>query len=215
MLFRSILASSTIWLWGLLLIIFGTVASGIYSAFVLTSITPSKILKGVFSKSPSGLALRKVLVVFQFSISALLIAGTVIMTKQLHFMRNQTLGMNIDQLLVISPSRLGWDSTFAFRKESFKNKLAALDFVKAYCATGNVPSQGYNYNTVGITRLTPQPGDEKLSYSVNYIDERFFTTYEIPFVAGKDFTAQDCQQVFGQIEKVIINERAEIGRAHV
>ncbi|MFM7485899.1 MAG: ABC transporter permease, partial [Cytophagales bacterium] len=204
----GILGSSSIWLWGVLLLTLGTVASGTYTAFVLTSITPSKILKGVFSKSSSGLALRKVLVVFQFSISALLIASTVIMSKQLHFMRNEKLGMNIDQLLVISPSRLGWDSTFAFRKESFKNKLAELDFVKAYCATANVPSQGYNYTTEGITKLKPQRGDEKLSYSVNYIDERYFMTYEIPVVAGKNFTAQDCQQVFGQIDKVILNERA-------
>jgi putative ABC transport system permease protein len=203
----TLLLTSQVGLWGSILFLFGSVASGAYTAFVLASFQPAQILKGVFSKSSRGLALRKVLVVFQFSISVLLITATVIMNKQISFMINENLGMNIDQLMVISPSRNGIDSTLTYRRESFKNSLAQADFVEAYSGSANVPSNGFNYSTYGITQLNPQPGDDKKSYSIIYVDNLFFPTYEIDFVAGNNFTDSD-GNAGGKIDKVIINERA-------
>jgi putative ABC transport system permease protein len=204
----SILITSQVGLWGSILFFFGSVASGAYTAFVLASFQPAQILKGVFSKSSRGLALRKVLVVFQFSISVLLITATVIMNKQISFMINENLGMNIDQLMVISPSRNGIDSTLTYRRESFKNSLAQADFVATYSGSANVPSNGFNYSTNGITQLNPQPGDEKKGYSIIYVDNLFFPTYEIDFVAGRNFSVTDGSTSNGKIDKVILNERA-------
>ncbi len=204
----SVLSQSTVWAWGLLLLFIGTIASGAYTAFALSSFTPAQTLKGVFSKSTRGLALRKTLVVFQFSISVLLIASTFVMYRQLRFMQNENLGMNINQLLVINGSKVGLDSTYQFRKQSFQNALAQASFIEGYCSSASVPTDGYNYSTSGITPLNPQPGDEKISYSIAYVDDRFFPTYEIALLAGKNFTHEDCNKNWQVIEKVIINERA-------
>ena len=204
----SVLSQNAVWAWGLLLLFVGTIASGAYTAFALSSFTPAQTLKGVFSKSTRGLALRKTLVVFQFSISVLLIASTFVMYRQLRFMQNENLGMNINQLLVINGSKVGLDSTYQFRKQSFQNTLAQASFIEGYCSSASVPTDGYNYSTSGITPLNPQPGDEKISYSIAYVDDRFFPTYEIALVAGKNFTYEDCNKNWQAIERVIINERA-------
>lgn len=203
-----VLTTNTMWIWGIVFLLTGALASGAYTAFALSSFRPAQVLKGVFSKSSSGLVLRKALVVFQFSISVLLIAVTLIMNKQLSFMRHEKLGMNINQLMVITHRRIGVDSTYATRRESFKNVLAQADFIQAYCGSANVPTNGFNYSTNGITQLNPAPGDEKKGYSILYVDDRFFPTYEIDFVLGRNFTPQDGQRGYGKIERVILNERA-------
>jgi putative ABC transport system permease protein len=204
----SSLTQNAVWAWGLALLFMGTIASGAYTAFALSSFTPAQTLKGVFSKSTRGLALRKTLVVFQFSISVSLIAATFVMYRQLGFMKNENLGMTINQLLVINGSKVGLDSTYQFRKQSFQNVLAQASFIEGYCGSASVPTDGYNYSTSGITSLNPQPGDEKISYSIAYVDDRFFPTYEISLVAGKNFTYEDCNKNWQLIDKVIINERA-------
>lgn len=203
-----ILFDNNVWIAGLALLLAGTFASGAYTAFALSSFSPAQILKGVFSKSASGLALRKTLVVFQFGISFMLIASTAIMYSQLNFMQQENLGMNINQLLVINGSKIGRDSTYQFRKQSFQNTLAGTSFIKAYCGSASVPTDGYNYSTSGITKLNAAEGDKKLSYSIVYIDDRFFPTYEIEFAAGGNFTYEDCTKNWQAIEKVILNERA-------
>jgi putative ABC transport system permease protein len=204
----AILFQNNILAYGILLVLVGSVASGGYTAFALSSFRPAQTLKGVFSKSTRGVWLRKGLVVFQFSISVMLIASTLILFKQLSFMRNENLGMNISQLLVIRGAQIGSDSTFQQRKEAFKNELTQTPFVEKYCGSSSVPTEGYNYSTSGITRLTPDPGDEKLGYSIAIIDHQFFPTYEISFVAGTNFTLEDCQKKFSERSSVVLNERA-------
>jgi putative ABC transport system permease protein len=63
--------------------------AGIYPALVLSSFVPITVLKGRFVSGSKGLILRKGLVVVQFTISIALIAATIIVYTQLHYMRNQ------------------------------------------------------------------------------------------------------------------------------
>jgi len=202
------LAESSFWVLGLLFLLIGSIASGAYTAFALSSFSPAQTLKGVFSKSVCGVALRKTLVVFQFSISIILIASTFILFKQLRYMQTEELGMNVKQLLVINGPQLGQDSTYLQRKESFKNELGQTNFIEKYSASASVPTEGYNYSTSGITRLNPLPEDSKLNYSIAYIDNSFFSTYEIPFVAGQNFSLEDCSKKWQDTDRIILNERA-------
>lgn len=199
------LGASDLWMWALLFLVAGTFASGSYTAFALSSFKPVHVLKGVFSKSAKGLAMRRILVVFQFSISIVLLSSTLILYKQLSFMQNESLGMNIDQLLVIHGPKAELDSTYQLRKQSFKNALAEASFISAYCGSASVPTNGYNYSTNFITRLNPTPGDEKLGYSIVYIDDQFLTTYQIGLVAGSNFTREEVER---QSKQVLLNQRA-------
>jgi putative ABC transport system permease protein len=200
---------NNLWLTGIALIVVGSISSGAYTSFALSSFKPSQTLKGIFSKSGEGIWLRKTLVVFQFTISIVLIACTLILQRQLHFLENKNLGMDLSQLLVIEGPEVGKDETFKGRSAGFDQELGQLGFVENYSRTGGVPIDGYNFSTSGVTKLNPIPGDEKLSYSMITVDYKYFKTYSIEFAAGKDFTEEmGSTRTWAEIDKAIINEKA-------
>ena len=204
----QILNQNAMWVVGAFAIVVGSIASGSYSAFVLSSFKPSQILKGVFAKSSSGIFLRKSLVVFQFSISVLLIASTLILYRQLDFMNTSSLGVSLDKLVTIEEPEVGRDSTFRRRSLAFRHTVGGQSFVEDYSMSGSVPGRWYNYNSVGYTTLNPKSGDEKISYSITFIDERFLNLFNIQISAGKNFTPEMCEKRWAQVDKLIINESA-------
>ncbi len=95
------------------LLVFGSLLSGFYPAFVLSSFKPASVLKGYKPKLPKGLYLWEMLVMGQFAASIWLISGVLAIHKQLHYMQAVDLGMNIDQILVfktqnVFPEKLIW-----------------------------------------------------------------------------------------------------------
>ena len=80
----------------------GILLSGIYPALVLSRYQAVAVLKGLFSNSGSGRWLRRGLIVGQFAASIILIAGTMVVYRQVHYMRSQSLGVNIDKTLVLT-----------------------------------------------------------------------------------------------------------------
>jgi putative ABC transport system permease protein len=203
-----VLDQNAMWITGALAIVIGSIASGSYSAFVLSSFKPSQILKGVFAKSSSGIFLRKSLVVFQFSISVLLIASTLILYRQLDFMNNSSLGVSLEKLVTIKEPEVGRDSTFRRRSLAFRHTIGSQSFVEDYSMSGSVPGRWYNYNSVGYTTLNPGPGDEKITYSITYIDDRYLNLFDIQISAGKNFTPEMCEKRWAQVDKLMINESA-------
>ena len=204
----SLLTENQFWLVGLLLLVVGSLGSGAYTSFALSSFKPSETLKGIFSNSDRGQLLRKSLVVFQFTISIILIASTLVLYRQLSYMQNEDLGVKVDQLVVLSGPEVIADTTIKTRTRAFRNELNQQAFVADQSMSGSVPSAWYNYSTSGFSKTNPQPGDEKISYSIMYIDERFLPLYQIKILAGKNFTIEDCSKGFVNNEKIIINERA-------
>lgn len=205
----AIFQQNNLWLIGFTLIALGSIASGAYTSFALSSFKPSETLKGIFSKSGDGIWLRKTLVIFQFTISIVLIASTIILQRQLHYLQNKSLGMGLNQLLVINGPEVGKDETFKGRSAGFDQELNQFAFIDSYSRTGGVPIDGYNFSTSGVTKLNPLPGDEKLTYSMITVDYKYFKTYSISLAAGKDFTEEMGSKLqWGEIDKAVINEKA-------
>lgn len=204
----STLGNNYFWLMGIGLLVIGSLASGAYTAFALSGFKPTETLKGIFAKSSKGVWLRKSLVVFQFSISIALIAATLVLFRQLQFMQNKSLGMNLEQVLVIKGADIGRDSTFKNRNSTYKNALEQLSYVKKLATSNSVPSGWYNFETDGITKLNPMPNDDKKNYHIAIVGERYFDTYGIQLAAGKGFTTIDCSREWNEVNKLVLNETA-------
>ncbi|CAA9293296.1 MAG: Acidobacterial duplicated orphan permease (function unknown) [uncultured Cytophagales bacterium] len=192
---------------GLLFVVLGTLVSGGYVAVVLSAFQPIVVLKGTFKRSAGGALLRKGLVVFQFSVSILFIVGTFVLYRQLGYMRDQQrLGMNLDQLLVISGPSL--DSPEGNQqKQTFQQELSRLSFVEAIAISGNVPGNGHNFNANGFTSAQAAPGTEKESFSILMINDQYLNVYGIKLLAGTNFTPAMSENGWEQ-GKMMVNESA-------
>ncbi len=202
----SILNSQFMWIFGALFFAIGTIAAGGYVAFVLTSLQPSEILKGASGASSKGLQLRKVLVVFQFAISIVLIVVTVVFVNQLQFMQTQDLGMQLENRMVVRGPSINKDGQNQ-STDAFKDEIASFSFVNGFAGSNNVPGNGYNFSATGITSENPQPGDEKKSFSMLIIDENYLDAYGIELVAGRNFNSEEINAGWGS-DNLIVNESA-------
>src|SRR4030095_269000 len=108
----SLFSKTNFWLGLFGLFLIGVFFSGLYPAFVLSRFRPIEVLKGKMGGTKQSALLRKSLGVFQFAASLFLLIGTVTVYQQIQYMRKQSLGINIDQTLVIPPPIVGVDSTF-------------------------------------------------------------------------------------------------------
>ncbi len=196
------------WFWAgtVLLVILSTLTAGGYVAGVVSSFEPVKALRSSLNRSVGSLLLRKGLVVFQFVVSICLIISTTVLYRQLSFMKQQDLGMQLHQLMAV-PGPVINSADRNEKVQVFKNALAGLPFIDKYSASNGIPSAGYNFFADGFTSSYSAPGDEKQSYGMLMVDERYFDTYGITLAAGKTFTPEMVQQGFGG-DYLILNEKA-------
>jgi putative ABC transport system permease protein len=184
----------------------GILLSGFYPAFILSSYQPVTVLKGKFQRSSKGQFMRKSLVVFQFMSSAALITGTLVVSKQLSYMNNVDLGMNIKNTLIVQPpERTAWDSTFILRVESFKHDLSQISGVVSAATSWSLPGDRLG-RSFGI-RLTDQP-DAHYTMSHQGVDHDYFNTYGIKFLAGRSFLLNDHKPDFDAVNVTILNLNA-------
>jgi putative ABC transport system permease protein len=195
------------WMVAISFILAGSLLSGGYVAFVLSSFKPVTTIRGKIGNVVKGLSLRKGLVVFQFTISIVFIVATIVLYKQLQYMKTSNTGLTLNQLLVIKGPTVSTDDQ-AEKNVAFKNAMIQLPFVKKYAASNNVPGQGYNFSTDKITRLNPRQGDEKKNYRMFICDNNYFDTYNIQFAQGKSYTQEEAYDGWSKSRKVLINEKA-------
>jgi putative ABC transport system permease protein len=203
----SMLFTGGFWLVGLGMLLVGALASGSYVAFAMTSFQPVQTLKGTFRTGRGGW-LRKTLVVAQFGASVVLVVATLVLYRQLQYMQDKDLGVQIDQRVVINGPQVGDERTLAPYTTALENQLSQLPYVKNFCQTGIVPGNNYNFNAGGITKQNPHPDDVKKSYSMGIIDDRYLKTYGIGLVAGRNFTVREAELAWEKSAKLMVNETA-------
>ena len=183
----SNLISSGMWIWLAVIFIIGSVLSGLYPAFVLSSYKPVIVLKGAWIRSSRGSLMRKILVVFQFSISVVLIAGTIIVFNQMNYLQNQKLGIDIDQTLVLNgPSVFASDSLSVTTIETFKQEVTSLANIKSFTASSNVPGVEIFWGQGSYSEDQVREESEVM-YLVG-IDHNFLESFSLPLLAGSSFT---------------------------
>ncbi len=170
------------WLGALLL--FGLVVgllAGSYPAFFLSGYQAATIIKGVGPASGKGIALRKGLVIFQFSISTLLIIATVITWQQLSFMQNQQLGFQKEQVVIIPLQ----GKTRGEGQQVVKNNLLKQAGILQASASSSVPGR-----TLSNTAIRPEgtPENKMQTMQTLLVDEHFLTLYHLQLAAGRNFS---------------------------
>lgn len=186
------------------LFVVGSVISGLYPAYMLSSFKITEVLKGKSGRTPGGFSLRKALVVFQFTSSLILIAGTFAIYRQMTFMRSQDKGLTMDQMMIVNgPSVLG-DKHEGRRARliSFKNELVKIPGVQNVATSGAIPGGGHNWGT--SMRKDGAAHEDNKSGSVVWVDPDFVPTYGITVLAGRNFNPA----IRSDMESVLVNEAA-------
>lgn len=167
--------------------VFGTLLSGLYPAFVLSGYKPVLVLKGSFKNSTGGLLLRRSLIVLQFSVSVILIAGTIIVYQQVNFMRNQKIGANISQTMVLDGVQSVSDSLYQNIYQPFRNELLQLPGVKGVSASSSVMGNEI-YWTNSAKQLEESGNSTSPTLYFLAIDYDFIPQYELKIAAGRNFS---------------------------
>ncbi len=154
----------------LLLAILVGLLSGSYPSFVLASFKPIFALKGNASVRNGTTVLRNVLVIVQFSISMIIIAGTLVIYWQFRYMTNKDLGFNKEQLVVIE--RIG----------PLDNQVPVfMDELKAHTSILAATNSGAYLGTVNNTSsygIKGRPIEDSPMFAVYRTDEDFMETYQ-------------------------------------
>lgn len=190
------------WLILLILFILGSVISGFYPAFVLSSFNITTVLKGGSEKPGGGLSLRKALVVFQFASSLVLIAGTFAVYRQVVFMRDRDKGLTMEQMLVVKGPSIIERTTAKERLMTLKNQIKDVPGVVKVTTSGSIPGGGHNWGT-GMRKDGTLLEDNKDGHVV-WVDPDFVDTYGITVLSGRNFNPE----IASDMESVLVNEAA-------
>ena len=181
----------------IILILFTTVVSGSYPALLLSQFKPEKVLRSYSKSGKKGSSFRKVLVVFQFSISIFLIIGTIVVNKQLNYIKKYDLGWNQHNLvnvLVNDHLNANW--------ETINSELLSNPNIESVSKDASLPvfiaGPQTNFEWEG---KTPDQNIALYRYGCGY---DYFKTMEMEIINGRGFS----KNYVSDTSNFILNEEA-------
>jgi putative ABC transport system permease protein len=176
------------------LVLLMAVVSSSYPALFLSSFNPAEAIKGKLKIGSKGKTFRSGLVVFQFSVSIILILCTAIVFQQLQYVSKKDIGFNKENLLVISHVEAVKDG------ESIAHAAMNIPGVENASWCTSVPPRIWGGDTFGAE------GMNGLTFPLNYVmaDEKYLPTLAIKLKFGRNFSVETP----GDVDRVILNEAA-------
>jgi putative ABC transport system permease protein len=172
------------------------VLAGTYPAFFLASFDPAAVLKTETAGRTRKSRLRNVLVVFQFAVSVVLVVGTLVVRRQMDYVRTRNLGFNKDQIVVVEKV-----DDIRNQIRAFKQALLANPRVLAASNTGDLIGDDFDGS---VFKLAGAAGEENHLFNSLETDEDFAKVYEIQMASGRYFEVGRPTDAGA----VVINERA-------
>ncbi|MEN8120989.1 MAG: FtsX-like permease family protein [Bacteroidota bacterium] len=178
-----------------MMIVLGVLA-GWYPAFILSSYSPTKVMKSNKNMG-SGFQIKKILVGVQFTIVIVLIAGSLIMLRQINFLQNKSLGFDKEYVLVANVNDYGDEAKYL----SLKQVLLEQSIVNNVSTASRLPSG--RLNNWGAAKLTEAA--EWIHLPIVHVQFDYFKTLGIKTTQGRLFSDKFKTDT---TESVILNEAA-------
>ena len=173
--------------------------SGVYPSFFMTRFRTVDVLKGE-RKTQSPFALRKVLVIAQFSLSIIMIISTIVVSQQMDFIKNKNLGFDESNLIVVDINNGNVRANF----KAMRSELA-MPGVKSVSVSSKVPGEWKSINEI---MAVPNTENQQTRDSINTFymgfDENLIETFGFTLKAGQSFSGNDTSDS----TKVLLNESA-------
>jgi putative ABC transport system permease protein len=164
-----------------------TVAAGVlagsYPALVLSSFQPAETMKKGMSSAAGGSSLRKILVVVQFTLSIMMIIGTLVVSRQIDYIRNKNLGFNKENVGYV------WMAgDFRSKQEIAKRQLLKIPGITGITLTSQLPT-----NFVSASSGWDWEGkapDEHVLMNFESVDDDYVKTFQMQMAAGRFFSPE-------------------------
>jgi putative ABC transport system permease protein len=181
----------------ILTLIIGLLA-GIYPALVLSSLKSAEVIKGKLTSVKENILLRKSLVAFQFCIAAIVLIGSLIISKQVNYLFSKDLGYDKEYLLSAQVPR-DWSAQGIAHMETIRNEIASMPQVSNATVSWEIPN-GNNGN--GAAYKLSQDSTQATYTELYTTDENYAATYKVPMAAGSFFNNNEAYDS----SKIVINE---------
>lgn len=188
-----------IWTGVVLIVTIVTLLAGLYPALFQSGLNPLSLLKSKVRLGRGNISLRRSLVVFQFMISIVLIAATIIIYEQMQYVNKKDLGFDKDKLVVID-----FNGGNVWRvANTIRNEFSKLPQVRSVSATTMVPGELKAIPLVQVETDKSASTSGKDMYFFG-VDGQFVSTYDIKLLKGRNFFSSGK----GDSSSVLINETA-------
>ncbi|MEO7214287.1 FtsX-like permease family protein [Mucilaginibacter sp.] len=172
---------SYFWIAGLGITLITGIIAGSYPALFLSSFKPVKVLKGINNAGKATLRPRQILVIVQFAFATCLIVSTMLIYKQLNYIKNLPVGYDKDGLVELSLIGKVYDQFESFRRDA----IEAGAITEGSSTSGSITNDGSS--SWGITWPGQLPGEDKLPISQMVTTYHFTKTFDIKVLEGRDF----------------------------
>lgn len=185
-----------IWTLILLALVITGLLSGSYPAFLLSRYSPLLLLKNLKQQNKGDWTFRKGLVVFQFTVSVVMMVATIVIFQQVRYANNKHLGFNKELLVVVDIN----SGEVRASAETIKTEFSKIPTVKSVAVTSRVPGEWKIIPTVKI-RPEGNTNTHQNAYLIG-ADENFAKTFEVQLVNGRNFAGMS------DSTSVLLNETA-------
>lgn len=187
-------------MWTLIGIVILSVTAGVYPAMIMASFRPMNVLKGSFRHSSRGLWLRRSLVVVQFTVSVVLIVGTLVILKQLNFLQDKRLGFDKENVLV-----LPLDSETDEKYPTLKTELLKSGAVQYVSVGSSAPTHVQAGYSISLAENTGRG----IAITGLIVDHDYIPAMGMEVLHGENFSEEDVKRNSEGVDKnFILNEVA-------